>query len=300
MPVAAFVGRGLGPLLASLAVCSVPVAAQVEAPAASDWPLACRLASYGTFQDTAWTHLPSLGVRHVFVSLPEREGVEALQARLKAHGLSALVCRGDGDLASAGLADRMDRQLALCAELGAKYLFLSPKHAGLPREETYDRLRAAGRIAANHGVTIVLETHPDLGTNAAVQRETMEGVGHPNVRVNFDTGNITYYNEGADVLAELEQIAPYVATVELKDHDGKPESWYFPALGKGSTDLPGVLRVLRAHGFRGPVTIEVEGIRGQEWDERQTLEAVAASVSYLRGLGGFDLGPTRPTGEGTP
>ena len=35
------------------------------------WPLACRLASYGKYQDAAWDHLPSIGVHHVFMSVPE-------------------------------------------------------------------------------------------------------------------------------------------------------------------------------------------------------------------------------------
>src|SRR5690349_25130552 len=35
------------------------------------WPLACRLASYGKYQDAAWDHLLSIGVHHVFMSVPK-------------------------------------------------------------------------------------------------------------------------------------------------------------------------------------------------------------------------------------
>jgi len=95
-----------------------------------------------------------------------------------------------------------------------------PSTRAIPKETAYERLRRAGEIARRHGVIIALETHPDLGTNGDVHRETMKHIGHPNVRVNFDTGNITYYNQGADVVTELKKIVEYVATVELKDHGG--------------------------------------------------------------------------------
>ena len=101
-----------------------------------------------------------------------------------------------------------------------------------------DRLRQAGDVARKHGVTISLETHPDLGTNARTHLEPMKTIHHPNVRVNFDTGNITFYNRGTDAVTELKQIVDYVATVEVKDHSGQYMTWNFPALGKGPSISP--------------------------------------------------------------
>jgi inosose dehydratase len=115
----------------------------------------------------------------------------------------------------------------------------------------------------------------------------MKRIEHPSVRVNFDTGNITYYNQGADAVTELEQIIDHVATVELKDHSGQAGEWKFPALGQGTVDFPGVLEVLKIHGYIGPLTIEVEGIEGTPWNEAQTKQAVADSVAYLRRLAEF-------------
>jgi sugar phosphate isomerase/epimerase len=166
--------------------------------------------------------------------------VQAVQRKLEAHALKALVVRGQTDLGQPGCVEELAGQLAICERMGVRYLFLSPRHTGVDRETAYERLRQAGEIARRHGVTIALETHPDLGTNGATHLETMKRINHPNVRVNFDTGNITYYNQGADVVAELEKIIDYVATVELKDHGGLAKTWDFPALGKGKIDLPGV------------------------------------------------------------
>lgn len=252
------------------------------------WPLGCRIASYGAYQDLAWSHLPTLGVSRIFLEVPAPEGVPALQERLRAHGLTTPVLGAHVPLGRDDALAQLDSRLAACKALGAKYMFLSAKHEGISRDAAYARLRDAGDCAARHGVTIVLETHPDLGTNAALHRETMKRVDHPHVRVNFDTGNLSYYNEGVDAARELEQIIDYVATVELKDHDLKPKSWFFPALGEGKVDFQGVFRVLEARGFSGPVTIEIEGIAGQTWTEAETKRAVERSVRFARGLHPFD------------
>jgi inosose dehydratase len=256
-------------------------------PAIIEWPLACRLASYGKFQDTAWTHLPAIGVRYVFLSVPQPGDVDAVQRRLDEHHLRPLVMRGQADLGQPDSVAVLAIQLATCERMGVRYLFLSPRHSGVGKEVACERLRRAGEIARRHGVTIALESHPDLGTNADAHRETMRRINHPNVRVNFDTGNITYYNRNADVAAELAKVIDFVATVELKDHSGRYMTWDFPPLGQGKIDFAAVLRVLRDHGYTGPITIEVEGVAGESWDEARTKQAIADSVAFLRRLGGF-------------
>jgi sugar phosphate isomerase/epimerase len=232
--------------------------------------------------------LPSIGIRYVFVSVPKPAEVATLQKRLHEHNLRPFVMRGQANLAQPNSVMELAVQLATCGKMGVRYLFLSPQHPGVDKEVVYTRLRHAGEVARRHGVTISLETHPDLGSNGDVHRETMRRINHPNVRVNFDTGNITYYNNKADAVAELKKIIDYVATVELKDHDGQHLTWNFPALGQGKVDFRGVLEVLRDHHYAGPITIEVEGVAGTPWDEAQTKQAVTNSVAYLRKLGTFE------------
>jgi sugar phosphate isomerase/epimerase len=250
-------------------------------------PLACRLANYGKYQQSAWTHLPSIGVHYIFISVPAPGEVAAVQKRLADSRLTPLVMRGDTDLGRPSSVDELAAQLATCEKMGVKYMFLSPKHSGVSKEVACERLRRAGDVARKHGVTIALETHPDLGTNADVHLETMKRIDHPNVRVNFDTGNITFYNKDRDAVAELKKIIGYVATVELKDHSGQPQTWNFPTLGQGVVDFPGVLRVLKEHNFRGPITMEVEGVAGAPMTEEQTKKYVADSVRYLKSLAEF-------------
>jgi sugar phosphate isomerase/epimerase len=265
-------------------ICLCVVAGAVQAFAADSLPIGVRIMSYGKFQDAAWAHLPSLGVRNIFIPVPAANEADAVMQRLKAAGLSAPVVRGNTDLSKESCVDELAEQLAVCEKLGAKYMFLSAKRNGAEKSVVYDRLRKAGDAAKKHGVIIVLETHPDLGTNGDVHLETMKAVNHPNVRVNFDTGNITFYNSGANAVDELKKVIDYVATVELKDHSCELESWDFPALGKGKVDFPGIIAVLKAHNFSGPITIEFEGVKGVELNEEQTKAAIAESVQYIKSL----------------
>jgi len=237
--------------------------------------LACRLANYGKYQDAALSHLHNLGVRYVFMNVPAPADAETEMARLAEHGLKPLVMRGSTDLSKDASVEELGQQLAVCEKMGVKYMFLSAKRNDAPKEAVFDRLRRAGDIAAQHGVTIALETHPDLGTNGDVHLETMKAINHPNIRVNFDTANITYYNKNTDAVTELKKIIDYVATVEIKDHSGEFETWNFPAVGQGVVDVPGVLNVLREHTYAGPVTLEFEGIKGVELSELETKLAIA-------------------------
>lgn len=259
------------------------------------YKVACRLANYGPDnEDAGLQHIRDLGLHYVFMSIPKPEEVEATQQKLKDLGLELLVVRGDTDLSKDTSVDELRVQFETCKRLGVQYMFLSPKRHDAPFEVIYDRLRRAGDFAAANGVTLVLETHPDLGTNGDVHMATMKAINHPNVRVNFDTANITYYNHDTSAAAELEKCLDYVATVEVKDHNGQFETWDFPALGEGVVDFPAVFKLLKKHGYAGPVTIEVEGVKGIDWTLEDRQKALEDSVAYLRSIGVLKAGLRYP------
>jgi inosose dehydratase len=118
----------------------------------------------------------------------------------------------------------------------------------------------------------------------------MEEVNHPAVRLNFDTGNIAYYNPGFDPCDELEKVKHLVRNVHLKDNRGRFEDWYFPALGDGgAVDFTRVRQILDGVGFQGPYTIEIEGIGGEpEPGLEARQERIARSARHLRQCGYFD------------
>jgi L-ribulose-5-phosphate 3-epimerase len=160
----------------------------------------------------------------------------------------------------------------------------------LERRTCIDHLRRLGDLAGEQGMTIALETHKGPTQNAQAMLALMAEIAHPHVRLNFDTGNIAYYNDSADPCDELEQVKSYVANVHLKDNRGGFEDWYFPAVGDGgSVDFTRVRQILDGVGFNGPYTIEIEGIAGEpEPGLEGRQDRIARSAKHLRACGYFD------------
>ena len=160
----------------------------------------------------------------------------------------------------------------------------------LERRTCVDHLRRLGDIAGECGMALALETHKGPTQNALAMLALMDEVAHPHVRVNFDTGNIAYYNDAADPCEELEKVKHLVANVHLKDNRGGFEDWYFPAVGDGgSVDFNRVRQILDGVGFAGPYTVEIEGIAGEpEPGALGRQDRIARSATHLRGCGYFD------------
>jgi len=247
--------------------------------------IACRVTSYGPFAAQAYEHIASLGLRHVEIRVPAPHELEQTRAALTRYGLSASTLQAACDLSRPDVAEQVAAQMPAFAALGCRIMFTTVKRGMLAPQTAYDRLRAAGDIADRHGVTIALETHPDLATNADLALETLRAVDHPRVRLNFDTANVYFYNRGANCLEQLRRVAPYVAALHLKDTDGGYRHRHFPALGAGIVDFAGVFDILDAVGFGGPCTLEIEGLEGEQKTEQLVRDRVAASVRYLRSLG---------------
>lgn len=247
--------------------------------------LACRTASYGKFSDSAWAHLPTTGVHHVEISSPAPDEVDQVKARLDRHGLSASSLQCPVEIEHDDADARLTPHLDAAAALGAGLLFVSVQAGDLDKKVAYERLHRCGVKAAEYGITIGMETHPDLITNASVALETMRGVDHPNVRVNYDTANVHYYNRDVDHVDEMVKVIDFIGSMHLKDTDGAYKTWCFPTFGEGIVDFKAVFDRLNDHGFHGPFTMEIEGVEGESLDEEATCRRVADSVAHLRRVG---------------
>jgi inosose dehydratase len=213
---------------------------------------------------------------------------------LENRGVKVSGCNvGGADIRTASGVELHQRKIQFAARwFGAK---VCVSGAGQPltaadRELTIAALQRLGDTAARAGATLTLETHKGPTQNARAMLALLSDVDHPHVRLNFDTGNIAYYNEGADACDELEQVKHLVKSVHLKDNRGGFEDWYFPALGDGGrVDFTRVRRILEGVGFIGPYTIEIEGKGGEpEPGLEARHDRVKRSVAHLRACGYFD------------
>ena len=219
--------------------------------------------------------------------------VEAFRELLARHEVRISGCNvGGADIRTLEGVELTERRIRFASKRFGVSICVSG--AGQPadadeRRTIVSNLRRLGDTAREVGITLALETHKGPTQNATAMLALMEDVDHAHVRLNFDTGNIAYYNPGADPCDELERVKHLVRNVHVKDNRGGFEDWYFPALGDGgSVDFVRVREILDGVGFFGPYTIEIEGIGGED---EPGLEArhrrVARSVEHLRTCGYF-------------
>ena len=247
--------------------------------------IACNLGSYRQFGANAYTHLAEIGLTNVEIGVPSAESVNEVQSNLNAYGLTATSLLGRCDIQSETVVSDFQPTLEIADKMGVKIIFASVHAGDTDRNAVYDRLRAIGENAAPSGIKVCLETHPDLIHNGDIALETMQAVNHPNICVNFDTGNVYYYNHNVTAVGEVQKVIPHVGAVHLKDTNGGYRTWHFPALGEGVVDFKAVFQTLNDAGFYGPFTMELEGIEGETVDEVGIQARVANSLQHLKDIG---------------
>ena len=137
-------------------------------------------------------------------------------------------------------------------------------HAGFLPEATHpDRaamlaaLAEAGRMAGDRGVTLAFETGQE---SALLLRITLDELGSPWLKANFDPANMLLYDMG-DPIHAVEILGERIRSVHVKDacHPTIPGQWGQEVpLGQGEVNIPQFLRTLRAQGYSGPLMVERE------------------------------------------
>lgn len=270
--------------------------------------LSCLTNTYGRFgPEAAFRLLPQAGIRHVelpiknegkpsfFKETPlltdastERD-IDRARRLLEESGLQLSSCNiTSGNVLDSDVAHRTLVKMRIAAALGAPLVVGGGGEAADDETQRtlWDRLRRIGDEAAELGLTYCCETHPGAFQNAERMLVAMCSVDHPRVRLNFDTGNLFYYNRDVDLDASLRRVAPLVAHVHLKDTPGGFEEWDFAELGGGVVDFARVRETLAQEGFAGPFSLELEGTHGEPEPELEEYQKrVIRSVRHLQRCG---------------
>ncbi len=127
-----------------------------------------------------------------------------------------------------------------------------------------DAIQACLPAAEKAGVVLALENHWGLTTKPETLLRIYKQVQSPWLRINLDTGNFA-----TDPYAGIEMLAPHAVIVQAKTYYGGGE-WYTLDL-----DYPRIAKILRAAGFGGYVSLEMEG-------KEDAATAVAKSLEVLR------------------
>lgn len=274
--------------------------------------ISCFTNSYGRFgAEAAIAHLREAGLE--YVELPIRtEGVTPLfgdtplltnasgldelnrvDRLLEQHGVRVSSCNvTTGNPLEPANVELVRRKLDLASHFGVALAVGTAGEAETPseKEQLFRNLREIGDYAARLGIVYCCETHPGVCRDHRRMLETMTALNHPHLKLNFDTGNILYYNQHVEGEVALAKVCHHVRHVHLKDTTGEYQSWYFPALGRGgAVNFVRVLQILRTAGFQGPYSLEIEGIQGEpELTLEEHQGRIRESVRHLRNCGYFD------------
>jgi len=181
------------------------------------------------------------------------------------------------------------RRIDFAQQLGASFVIIDAAGDEPDGADEWRKIGNLGRFlgdyAQAHGVRLAFEIHEGLTRSGAAARRLLDTIDHDAVGVNYDTGNAIFYNDGVDPVADLETIVDRVIHVHLKDTSGGRGEWAFGPLGSGHVDLPRIVRKLKARGFRGPYSLEVEGFAGEDLTRESRVERLRQSLQYMASLG---------------
>ncbi len=193
---------------------------------------------------------------------------------LSRHGqeLAALYVRPVDVRSDAGFARSLDyvrRGIETAAALGCTRIVFPPLR---PREGyDYARLAEGCRILADQiggrDVALALENHHEWPLSCPEDYARLFGLlDDARVGIAMDTGHFT--SSGVDLAAFVDRFAGRIMHVHLKDHVGRQPVPF----GRGETPNAAVLERLRAAGYDGCASVELE-VRDRENRERYLAEA---------------------------
>jgi len=129
-----------------------------------------------------------------------------------------------------------------------------------------DSINACIASAAKYGVVMALENHWGVSSNIDYLIQVYKAVDSPWLQINMDTGNYV-----GDPYPQIEQLAPHASVIQAKTYYGGGE-WYTLDL-----DYPRIAKIVRAAGFNGFVSLEMEGKEDPETAVPKSLEVLRAA-----------------------
>ncbi len=239
----------------------------------------------------AWPARQSVEWRQTTFS-PETLGVPGarrLRARLIEMGLEPVTVGAYASILEPDDVEPLVRRIDFAQLLGASFVIVDAAGPEPADASEWRRIGNLGRFLGDYaqarGVRLAFEIHEGLAHSGVAAARLLDAIDHDAIGVNYDTGNVVFYNDDVDPALDITAIADRVIHVHLKDTSGGRGDWTFGPLGSGHVDLPAIVATLRKHGFHGPYSLEVEGFAGEDATRAQCIQRVRDSLQYLAKLG---------------
>jgi sugar phosphate isomerase/epimerase len=189
--------------------------------------------------------------------------------------------------------DRCRAYLDLAAEYGCDNLLLVLgeyvwQQEVIPAREQWqlgvEAVRELGRHAAAHGIRIAIELEPfqlSLVNSIDTMLAFLTAVGMPDsVRANCDISHLHLVKTSP---ADVSRLAGWIEHVHVSDCDGRVHGDLPP--GRGVTPIADYLAAIKATGYDGTVSVELEYSPEPERIVEWVGEAYDATAAIMRSLG---------------
>jgi sugar phosphate isomerase/epimerase len=232
-----------------------------------------------------------LGAKEPHVSLIDYDDAarKKLRARISELGLELVCLAGYNDF-TAGV-DRsgipnveiqavyIGELARLARDLGTKMVrvFTGYERSGIPYDTQYamvvEGLRMAGKIAAQYGITLLVQNHHDIAVHPDAMKWLLDEVNLPNVKAAFDCWSPTLLGMSSeDISKAIHIMKPYILHTTVADYEKLPrfryESGqvnYVPILpenrlvpvGEGYLDYKTFINTLKEIGYQGYIAFEM-------------------------------------------
>jgi inosose dehydratase len=155
----------------------------------------------------------------------------------------------------------------------------SPERWDELRERLVDRLGELVAYAAQRGVVVAIEPH----VGAALDRPEralwlLRAIDSPWLRLNFDHSH--FEAVGLPMTETVPALAPHAVHTHVKDVGGRAPQHEFLIPGESDFDYPGFLRLLRAAGYDGAITVEIS-VMVQRRAEYAPVAAISQAYATL-------------------
>jgi len=201
----------------------------------------------------------------------------------KEYGLNLLAIGAHERLMKEGAVENFKKCINVANDMEVRYINTGTGDVKSKKdqEKFYKEISILGEYAAKRNINICLEIHGDWLNNGKIATEIVNKIGMPNIKINYDTGNVIFYGNTRPE-KDIKNALGNLSYIHLKDKRGGYKVWDFPALGEGEVDFKVIFEALKE--YEGPMSVEIE-FDGKKHPLKEVDEAVKTSYLFLKGFG---------------
>jgi sugar phosphate isomerase/epimerase len=211
------------------------------------------------------------------------EDIKRIKALCDDYKVEIYALGGHCRLLKDGGTDNFKKVLDLAYDLDVKYV--STDTGEIESEDDkkrfYREILEIADHAALKNISICVEMHGNWFNNGKKAVEILNKINRQNVKINYDTGNVIYFNNTRPE-EDIKYAVPYLGIIHLKDSSGKFKDWDFPAIGEGNIEFEKIFNALE--NYDGPISLEIE-FNGDVQPLKKINTALVDSMNFLKKYG---------------